>query len=308
MAEMTSTTDDGEGPGLRRHDWPVLEAAFAAASMGIWECSLPGEVVVWSDGVFDLFELPKGMTPDRDTVLQYYEPETRRELIELRSEAIRAQSGFELDAKITTAQGNSRWIRITASVESRDGVPFRIFGVKRDITNERNLLDRALHLAEHDVLTGLKNRVAFDERLVALETSAPAPQCLTALLLFDLDGFKDVNDSFGHAAGDEVLRAVGRRLRKACIAEGFVARIGGDEFALLVDGSAETAERLASGIVEEVSKPIKVAGREFRIGVSAGIARMRPHEAASALYHRADTALYLAKAAGRGTYRVCQAG
>ncbi|WP_294642706.1 sensor domain-containing diguanylate cyclase [uncultured Aureimonas sp.] len=281
----------------------MLDAAFAAARMGVWECSLPDEVLTWTDGVFDLFDIPRGTTPDRALILDCYEPDTRLRLTDLRAEAIRTLSGFELDARVVTALGTRRWIRITASVEARDGVAFRIFGVKRDITTERDLLERTLYLATHDELTGLKNRTAFNR---AMEDAAFAGGA--TLMLLDLDGFKGVNDRFGHSAGDDVLRAVATRLASVSPGGSVVARLGGDEFAVVSDRPSAEVERLATTIVEIVGDPIVVEAREFLVGVSIGIATARKGEHPTDLYRRADAALYRAKHDGRNTHRVCEAG
>ncbi len=286
-----------------RHDPAVLDAAFAAARMGVWECSLPDEVLTWTDGVFDLFDIPRGTTPDRALVMDCYEPETRRRLTYLRAEAIRTLSGFELDARVVTALGTRRWIRITATVEACDGMAVRIFGVKRDVTAERDLLERTLYLATHDELTGLKNRSAFNG---AIEDATLAGGA--TLMLLDLDGFKAVNDRFGHSAGDDVLKAVATRLASVAPEGSVVARLGGDEFAVVSRRPIVEAERLASAIVRIVGEPIRVQGQAFRVGVSIGIARARTGEHPAELYRRADAALYRAKNDGRNTHRVCEAG
>ena len=284
----------------------VFEQASAAARIGVWQCNLADESLVWTDVVYDLFDLPRGSAPDRKQTLTCYSEESVLELHRRRSKAIAERSGFGLDAEIITAKGNRRWIRITASVECEDGIAVRIFGMKQDITEEKILADRTRYLAEFDAMTGLANRSQFQQKLSAL-SSAPGHETkpLGALLLIDLDEFKSVNDRFGHAAGDESLREAAQRLRRVCSKAELVARIGGDEFAVLLGAhlGLEEVSEIAQAIVREMAEPIVHHGRSFRLGASVGIALVED-SAPSQLFMEADAALYAAKDAGRNTFRL----
>lgn len=283
------------------HSRKVFERASAAARIGVWECSLPDETLSWTDGVYDIFELPRGAPIERARALACY-PEASRALLErTRSRAIAERGGFTLDAEIVTFKGRHRWIRLTATVECENGVPVRIFGMKQDITEEKTLADRTRYLAEFDVMTGLANRTQFQSRLGALAGQGGTG----ALLLVDLDGFKQINDTYGHAIGDECLREAALRLRGVCAEADLIARIGGDEFAVLLGpGLAPgAAEALAGRIVEALGQPVEGAGGLFRLGGSVGIA-WSGAATASDLFVQADAALYAAKAAGRRTFRV----
>jgi diguanylate cyclase (GGDEF)-like protein len=174
-----------------------------------------------------------------------------------------------------------------------------------DITERRRAEAKISYLARHDVLTGLPNRASVVDRLRQALAAAGRGQGF-ALLFLDLDRFKAVNDTMGHAAGDALLQDVGRRLRAVVRECDMVARLGGDEFVVLLtevqapEGAAIVAER----IIEAVSLPYLILGNEVRIGVSIGIdlaldARMSPDE----LLKNADMALYISKGAGRGTFR-----
>jgi diguanylate cyclase (GGDEF)-like protein len=164
---------------------------------------------------------------------------------------------------------------------------------------------QAQHLAFHDALTGLANRALFDERLTRALAEAQESSRSVALLYFDLDRFKHVNDSLGHPAGDQLICAMARRLVAATRSADIVARIGGDEFAIIQTGvgSPAEAEVLCMRIVEAVSEPYLLAGTRLNVGVSIGVA-MAPGDARdrTELARKADIALYEAKAAGRGRY------
>ena len=163
----------------------------------------------------------------------------------------------------------------------------------------------ARRTGETDVLTGLANRRGFDAALEGmLAGSAEAGWRRDALLMIDLNGFKPVNDRYGHAAGDELLKVVGARLNAAVRSGDLVARIGGDEFAILAPdvGSRATAAAIAERVLANLAEPIVVAGAVHRIGAGIGIA-LAPGDGFSAreLSGNADAALYRAKRTGAGT-------
>jgi diguanylate cyclase (GGDEF)-like protein/PAS domain S-box-containing protein len=278
----------------------IFERASAAARIGVWECELADQSLTWSDVVYDIFGLPRGAPLDRARTLECYPPDSRTELEALRSRAIEERSGFNLDTEIITMAGRRRWIRITATVESEKNRPVRIFGMKQDITEEKILLDRTRYLAEFDVMTGLANRSRFQAELASLANGRGG-----ALLLVDLDGFKEINDTYGHASGDTCLKAVASRLEHLGRDAELVARIGGDEFALLL-GPAFDAGGLAGlggSIVEALRQPVDCGPHRLSFGASVGIALVGDCPSAE-LFIRADTALYAAKAEGRDTYRI----
>jgi diguanylate cyclase (GGDEF)-like protein len=280
----------------------LFEAASAEARIGLWQCDLTTGALRWSAGVHDLFEFPHDCVPSRAAALACYTAEARRHLDAVRAEAIARGSSFALDSEIVGRRGSRRWIRITASVEARDGVPVRLFGFKQDITEQTLLAERMRHRAEFDCMTGLANRSVFEGRLAELPETG-------ALVLVDLDGFKAINDTHGHAVGDACLQEAARRLREVCHGADLVARIGGDEFAVLLGAGTDAAlcEGLGRRIVAALREPFHHRGLHLRLGASVGVARAAGAEPGD-LFGRADTALYAAKAAGRGTLRVALPG
>lgn len=285
----------------------MYERSSALAKIGVWECDLADETLTWTDGVYDIFELPRGIPVTRDMPLALYFEESRRQMESLRARAIAECSSFSLDVKVRTARGRVRWVRLSADVEAENGVPVRLFGLKQDITQERRLLDRLRQLAEYDPLTGLANRGMF-ESLFARARASGTPHGRLQLVLLDLDGFKAVNDTFGHAAGDACLRATAKRLRHIVRRPNVIGRLGGDEFALLIAGrsSLRNVAGMVCRIVDEVGLPIRHDGATFRVGVSAGLSSPRACGECDLedMFAEADRALYEAKAAGRNTHRV----
>ena len=189
---------------------------------------------------------------------------------------------------------------------AEDGVARRMNGVLQDITERKEQEERTRFLADHDELTGLPNRSLFRQALnKALQRTERSGKMLS-ILFFDLDRFKNINDSLGHDAGDEVLRAVAERLA-ACVRKvDMVARFGGDEFAVLTEGltAEDQASTVARKILEALSKPMILAGRQYRPAASIGISTY-PTDGrdVQSLLKNADIAMYRAKEEGRGTFQ-----
>jgi len=295
---------------IRNHEAAIarsretFERASAAARLGLWECDLSTETLQWSGGTYDMFDIPRDTPLRRNQTLIRYPAESLKRLDAIRSRAIDERSGFNLDTAIVTPSGGERWIRITATVECAGDRPTRLFGLKQDITEERKRSERTRYLAEFDELTGLANRNQFQARLAQVCGDDTGWNAGGTLLLIDLDGFKDVNDSCGHAAGDECLKEVAHRLAAACTDAASVARIGGDEFAVLL-GPLEGVGApvlLAKQFIAAMHRPVRCGWHRFRIGASIGLAHIAGCRSREAL-KRADAALYAAKAAGRNTFR-----
>ena len=281
----------------------MFDRASANARIGVWQCDLADESLIWTDTVYDLFEIPRGIRLVRGGTVDHYTEPSRLHMSLLRRRAIVSGSDFTLDAEITTARGNRRWMRLTGSVERRCGRPVRLFGMKQDITEEKLTADRHRYLAEYDVMTGLPNRSQFQSRLADLDGHWGGPK-IGALLLVDLDGFKQINDTYGHTVGDECLKEAATRLSQCCTTATLAARIGGDEFAVLLPDDRTPAEvqRMADRIVAALSAPVENLGTLVQFGASVGIAYRAPGPGPD-LFQHADTALYAAKAAGRNTTR-----
>jgi len=163
------------------------------------------------------------------------------------------------------------------------------------------------HMALHDALTGLATRLLLQDRLEAAIEAARRHKTGLALLMVDLDKFKGINDTFGHHAGDEVLRVTAIRLLEAVRKSDTVARMGGDEFVILLTDlhDPQIAERIASNIVDTLAVPIPFAGLELPVSVSVGVCSASLDELdAEALMRCADAALYQAKTSGRNRFQV----
>jgi diguanylate cyclase (GGDEF)-like protein len=201
--------------------------------------------------------------------------------------------------------GERRWWSMTGKpVQDSSGRFIGYRGVGSDVTAVHRSRERIAYLARHDSLTDLANRTEFNNVLTLLLSESAQPSA--ALLCLDLDQFKAVNDSYGHGLGDSVLRAVAHRIRGAIRDRDVAARLGGDEFSIVLPSDDEfEATAIADRIIDRVSRPYKFDGVTVEIGVTIGIALApRDGKTPETLYRNADLALYRAKDAGRGTWRL----
>jgi diguanylate cyclase (GGDEF)-like protein len=216
---------------------------------------------------------------------------------------IRSGRAVTLDAEIRTWRGERRWMRLSINAVEESGRPVRIFGAKQDITSDREAMERLRQQAETDPLTGLPNRSVFQARYREVVGDNLNHGFASALVLIDLDRFKDLNDTLGHPAGDACLCEVAQRLGQAFHNAGLVARLGGDEFAIILRAPTNPV-RIAHVLQQTVvmlSRPLFWNGLRLEVGASIGAALVgRPHRRRiTELFAEADVALYDAKAAGR---------
>jgi diguanylate cyclase (GGDEF)-like protein/PAS domain S-box-containing protein len=205
-------------------------------------------------------------------------------------------SSFELDMFLGGSQRN---LVVTLKPRrSENGEPDGFVAVMDDVTTHKQRESRLVRLSEQDALTGLSNRQGFE---AFLRSIPPSQGPGTAMLYIDLDRFKPVNDTHGHAVGDQLLKAFAGRLVELVRPTDLVARLGGDEFVLVLAGlpGVEAAQTTADRVVAAASKPFDLHGVEVQVGASVGVA-MGGDDDWEGLLQRADAGLYKAKAAGRG--------
>jgi diguanylate cyclase len=215
---------------------------------------------------------------------------------------------LDTEVSLIARNGEKRDVRSSAApLRTPDGEIVGAVLIFQDVTDSRALQRQLAHSATHDALTGLPNRLAFERALIAVADMAKREMRQHALCFIDLDRFKPVNDGSGHAAGDALLRQIADLIRDSCRRQDFAARIGGDEFALLLsDCPLPAAQRVAQKIVDRIAA-IRFAweGQIHEIGASVGITQIAAGSALPAeLMGEADAACYVAKANGRGRVEV----
>lgn len=275
----------------------LYDQAASLAAMGAWSCDLESERLTWTGGVFKLFGLSVEQPLERQSIVELYSEQSRELLERKRSHAIETGEAFSLDANIVRPDGKERWIRINAATRSSGGRAKTLYGMKQDITEDHTRWEALRAMAELDPLTGVGNRARFQRFLD--QPDETAQDDVGALILFDMDEFKRLNDWWGHSAGDACLAAFGERLRNAFPEASFIARIGGDEFAVLVPPvrSCHETEIAVRSRIGKIRSPVTWKSELLPISVSVGLAFVAQREELDPqrLFEAADRALYNAK-------------
>jgi diguanylate cyclase (GGDEF)-like protein/PAS domain S-box-containing protein len=285
----------------------VQEVIFQTDPLGHWTFLNPAWTEITGHALAASLGRPAASfihPDDRDRYLQGLARLVNRAVVHGRSEV-----------RILTADRETRCLDLHArAVLDEDDRVTGISGTLTDVTERRRAeealresQERFRHLALHDPLTALPNRTLLLDRLEHAVATSVRHRSGVAVLFLDLDGFKLVNDSLGHDAGDRLLVAVGERLMGSLRLGDTVARLGGDEFAILLEDDVDpaAAETVARRLLDALRPPVRLDGREIAVGASLGVALGRGGEICAAdLLRNADIALYEAKGAGRSTFAV----
>ncbi|MQB00841.1 MAG: EAL domain-containing protein [Actinobacteria bacterium] len=282
-----------------------LAAAQALAQVGSWDWDLPADSIWWSDELFRITGVdPKRFRPTYERFLELVHPDDRGRVKEIVDRSYETGEPFDYECRIVKTDGEVRAVYARGSVAGdAAGNVVRMFGTLQDVTDRRHLEEQLTHQAFHDALTGLANRLLFTDRVQhALHGLIRTGEEL-AVMFIDLDEFKNVNDSLGHSAGDELLQEVALRLKGVLRLEDTAARLGGDEFAILIEkADRESATQIAERSLDALRRPIRLQGREIIVNGSIGVAFGDSEIGLEDLLSNADTAMYSAKKRGRNRY------
>ncbi|MGI9500859.1 MAG: sensor domain-containing protein [Geminicoccaceae bacterium] len=310
LAVLVDVTERNAALGRLQQSEARLRLALEGAREGLWD---------WNVETGELYLSPEagailGMAPDElpDDIGFWQEllPKADRKRFSAGLDDLSTGKTPSLvcEQELSPPGRASIWIDWRASgVEASPGRSAkRIVGIFRDITARKRTELKTAYRALHDSLTGLPNRMAYEEQLQRAHVEAELTGRQLAVMFLDLDRFKAVNDGFGHDCGDRLLIEVGRRLQCCLRKTDLVARFGGDEFAILARGYKGPADitRLAQRIIKTIEEPITLDARDVEIGVSIGITSFpEDRSPAEDLITNADLALYRAKQSGRGTWQ-----
>ena len=285
----------------------VLNLTLEAASVGRWDCDIASGLMT-GDACWHQM---RGVDQPEDRPVPFDQcagaKDGARMFAELKRHARHPETSFDLVTTVPGALENHRWLRNLGKIVDwyPDGKPRRILGVAIDVTGQREQEMLLQHLAHYDALTDLPNRVLMAQQLSDAMVQARTSGQLLGVAYLDLDGFKPVNDRFGHAAGDQLLRSAADRLKAALRPQDCVARLGGDEFAILLPDLAagEDAQHALKRLMRSISAPYTLEGESVLVTASIGYT-LYPRDDADAdtLLRHADQAMYAAKEAGRNRY------
>lgn len=293
MAELS----ERQAEDLRAKDHTVRQVE-RLAMIGSWRVVLGDDHAQWSDGVYRIHELAPGTPYTVSQGMDFYPPASREILRTTVEDTLRTGAPFEVELDFVTARGHQRRVRVVGEREMVDGEPHGLIGMFQDVTERHALETQLRRNADTDALTALSNRAAFDRALETALVASTEADLPLGLVLIDLDGFKLVNDTLGHPAGDEVLRIVGQRLRADWLEHCFVARLGGDEFGIIVRDPVLLAapERLTARMEALLNISITIDGITMSCAGTVCLTQ-RPADCRTTrdFMHHADSRLYAAK-------------
>jgi diguanylate cyclase (GGDEF)-like protein/PAS domain S-box-containing protein len=283
--------------------------ALENAQHGVWDWRIPEKVVYFShywkrmlgynddeikneQSQFESLVHPDDLNRVWKAINEHFDQKTEEYLCEVR---------------FRCKDGSYKWILDRGKVISRaeDGTVLRAIGTHTDISDLKDKETSLKNLAEHDTLTGLVNRTIFEDRLDQAILLAKRNKAVVAVFFIDIDGFKRINDVFGHAIGDLVLRTSATRLQKSIRSMDTCARYGGDEFLLLLNNIKEEEDviKIAKEIINKFSKEFELDDKKLNVTLSIGIS-LYPKDGESSLIDKADKAMYFVKSRGKNNYKL----
>ncbi len=296
-------TEQHRAEAARRESEERFRAVFDRVAVGIARLSLEGMIIEANPALYRMLGLLEGTLNGVD--VHYLLLPEDRSVLRLDRLASGDSSELQVEVRYGRSTAGDVWGNtIASSVRDANGEPLFLILMVEDITLRKAHQAALEHRALHDPLTDLPNRSLLQDRLNVALASARRERAVGALLLVDLDGFKQVNDFFGHHAGDALLQQIGARMRAGLRGSDTVARLGGDEFAVVLPdiGGKPGAMRTAVKLHDSLEKPFSVDGHELHVSASIGVALFPTHSAdAETLMRQADAAMYSAKRVRAGS-------
>lgn len=268
----------------------------------IFCCDGDGSIVYANSFFREILPYPPQKAGQSVSLTEFIVPDMRERFGEQFSTMLRDGGSSQIEIQLYTGSQESIHVEMSLTTTRQDGAVTAIWGVCRDIT-ERKIAQHELYkMAHHDTLTGLPNRVLLEDRILQAKAFSHRMNCPFALLFLDLDRFKIINDTLGHSVGDELLRLVAARLKRTLRETDTVARIGGDEFIILLSGVKDRTDvaSLSDKVLRSLTAPFALQDHELFITTSLGVC-MYPDDGQDTedVMKKADIAMYHAKAMGR---------
>lgn len=289
-----------------------LRDAQRIGCLGSWDWNITSNELVWSDQMFRIFGFqPQQFKSNYRNFFDRIHPQDRARVQHATDKALANEKHFFITYRVVTDSGDIRHIQAEGEVDfDSNKQPIRMLGTVQDITALKQTEKELWQQAYHDGLTGLPNRGLLQDRIVQIMANCKRSGELAAVLLLDLDNFKKINDTLGHAAGDQLLCEVSSRL-KSIIREGdTLARLGGDEFVIVSGGlkSERDVKCIADKLIASIAEPLSLSEKLTSTSASIGVALFPQHGAdLETLLKHADQAMYAAKSRGKNTSELYQA-
>lgn len=289
------------------------DLATSIGKIGIWDWNCMTGELVWNDETYRIFGLDPATThPSYDFFLNRVHEEDKNRIDQAVQASLAEKKRYAQDCRIVLENGEQRICHATGEVECNElGQPIRMLGTFQDITIQKNIEAALEHIAYNDVLTKLPNRVLLTDRLQQAMTQTKRSGQRLAVVFLDLDGFKTINDNYGHETGDRLLIALATQMKKTLREGDTFARLGGDEFvAVLLDqDDVEASSHLITRLLAAAAQPLNVGDHVLQVSASLGVTFYPQAEDVDPeqLLRQADQAMYQAKLTGKNRYHIFDA-
>lgn len=288
----------------------VFSQAEKTAKIGSWELEIESGNVLHSEQALAIHGYSGEEALTLDAALNRYVPEDRARIDAALASVIETRQPASVEADLIAFDGKRKRVKAMGEyLASTAERPARVVGILQDITEAYQTQLALQRAADHDALTGLLNRHAFDRTLAERVSDRSDGRGEFFVLLFDLDGFKDINDTFGHLVGDAVLEEVSSRIKMSVPQDAAVARWGGDEFVVISPVGTDVAQARAIGaeIISAITQEVEISGRKIGVTATCGLAACEDEVSGRELIRRADLALYRGKSWEPGSVHIYDA-
>lgn len=302
---LKNVTEQRQTDALIRWRTELLNRVSALGRIGGCEIEVATRGMLWTDECYRIHGLRKEPVT-LEQALALYTPDSRDSFEAALTRIAEGGLPEQLDLCFYRHSGQRVWVQVQIELDRREGLPERFVVLFRDITREREANERIELLAHYDLLTGLPNRILLREQAEEAIAESRRSGTVLAMLFVDLDGFKSINDTFGHATGDMLLKAAAARLHQNLRNADLFARFNGDEFVVVLRDLADPADagHVARKLIASLASPLHRGDTTLKVGASVGIALADDsHRDFDTLLRAADAAMHAAKEAGRNTYQ-----
>jgi diguanylate cyclase (GGDEF)-like protein/PAS domain S-box-containing protein len=300
----------------------LLNESQKVAKVGGWELNLETGLLYWTAETYRIHEAnPEEFCPSVNVAIDYFLPDSRDKIAKALELAINNGTGYDLELETLTTKGRKIDVRTTCNVTQKNGTTVRLIGIFQDITDQKavqrkleqsnhNLekANTALQLSAHyDALTELPNRILLSDHMQQSMTRSLRSNQSVAIAYIDLDGFKTINDNYGHSVGDQFLRQIARYLKLSLREGGTLARIGGDEFVAVLDELNENTDShiILNRMLEAAATELVIDGKPLKVSASIGVTFYPQNNSSpDQLLRHADHAMYKAKQLGKGCWHI----
>ena len=315
-------TDRHNAEQALRTSTELLNVSQYVAQMGGWQLDIATQKLFWTDQIYYLLDTtPEEVEPTVESGLDYFLPESKSLLVNALNAAIEQGEGFDLELEMLTFKDRKIDVRVICTVALENGKPSKLNGVFQDISEQKAsqiALEYANHeleyanrvlenIAHYDALTHLPNRVLLADRMQQAMAHTQRHEQILAVAFLDLDGFKAVNDQYGHAVGDKLLIHLAQRMKNTLREGDTLARIGGDEFVVVLTDLHHTSDchSLLTRLLQAAAEPVELDDLLLEVSASIGVT-LYPQDGSDPeqLLRHADQAMYLAKQAGKNCYHL----